>query len=123
MSHRVVQMAIEKRFGGHAILRQAVRKMGPVVTDNGNFLLDWQFDTSRTKSEDNEEIDLINSSTTMDTILPTSTANTANWWSKVERDILAMPGVVEIGLFVRMAEHVYFGMQDGTIEELNQSIN
>ena len=96
MSHRVVQMAIEKRFGGQAILRQAIRKMGPVVTDNGNFLLDWQFESSR----GNKEI------------------HSTEWWSKVEKDILTMPGVVEIGLFVRMAERIYFGMQDGTIQEL-----
>lgn len=45
----VIPMAylpIKKRLeamGGEAVLRMAKAKAGPVVTDNGNFILDWKF--------------------------------------------------------------------------------
>lgn len=65
----------------------AVAKAGPCITDNGNFILDWQF------------------------------ANKDADWSVVNREILLMPGVVETGLFVKMATKAYFGMTDGTVKE------
>ncbi|KAH8870403.1 Ribose-5-phosphate isomerase [Schistosoma japonicum] len=37
MAFKPIQTRIEKLFGGK----------GPVVTDNGNFLLDWKFDTNK----------------------------------------------------------------------------
>ena len=43
---RCVQLEIEKRFGGKAIVRQAKAKAGPLVTDNGNFIIDWHFDSA-----------------------------------------------------------------------------
>ena len=38
---RHVAREVERRFGGVAKLRQDGGKLGPVVTDNGNYLLDW----------------------------------------------------------------------------------
>lgn len=32
-----------KKLGGETVLREAVKKMGPIVTDNGNFILDTKF--------------------------------------------------------------------------------
>jgi len=46
LAYRCVQIEIEKRFGGKAIVRQAKAKAGPLVTDNGNFIIDWHFDTA-----------------------------------------------------------------------------
>lgn len=43
-AYRLVQVSIEKQFGGEAVLRQAQSKAGPTITDNGNFLIDWKFD-------------------------------------------------------------------------------
>lgn len=65
----------------------AVAKAGPCVTDNGNFILDWKFT--------NKDVD----------------------WNVVNREISMIPGVVETGLFVKMATKVYFGMPDGTVSE------
>ncbi|KAF8561437.1 hypothetical protein P879_00781 [Paragonimus westermani] len=87
MALRPVQMWIEKRLGGKAILRPAGTKMGPQLTDNGNFLLDWQFDSA---------VDYD--------------------WAKVEVDLLRMPGVVDTGLFIDMARKVYIGNLDGSIK-------
>ncbi|KAA3679545.1 ribose 5-phosphate isomerase A [Paragonimus westermani] len=87
MALRPVQMWIEKRLGGKAILRPAGTKMGPQLTDNGNFLLDWQFDSA---------VDYD--------------------WTKVELDLLRMPGVVDTGLFIDMARKVYIGNLDGSIK-------
>ena len=44
---RCVQLEIEERFGGKAVLREAKAKAGPLVTDNGNFILDWIFENSQ----------------------------------------------------------------------------
>ncbi|XP_005107137.1 ribose-5-phosphate isomerase isoform X2 [Aplysia californica] len=44
MAYRPVQLKINQLLGGKAELRMASRKAGPVVTDNGNFILDWVFD-------------------------------------------------------------------------------
>jgi len=73
------------QFGGDAQLRLAKMKAGPVVTDNGNFVIDWQF---RDVSPD---------------------------WKKQNVDIKMIPGVVETGLFVGMASVAYFGREDGSV--------
>ncbi|MCK5238304.1 MAG: ribose 5-phosphate isomerase A [Candidatus Thorarchaeota archaeon] len=65
-------------------VREAQRKMGPVVTDNGNFILDLKF--------------------------PEPIRNPA----KVAVDLKMLPGVVETGLFIGMTDEVHIGMGDGT---------
>ena len=64
-------------------VRQAQRKMGPVVTDNGNFILDLKF--------------------------PEPIKNPA----KVAVDLKMLPGVVETGLFIGMTDEVHIGTEDG----------
>ncbi|CAL8297986.1 unnamed protein product [Arctogadus glacialis] len=85
MAYVPVARRIARCFGGEAVLRMAVSKAGPVVTDNGNFILDWKFEGVQN-------------------------------WKEVNRDIKMIPGVVETGLFVGMAERAYFGMEDGTVQ-------
>uniref|UniRef100_A0A8B9IVQ4 ribose-5-phosphate isomerase n=2 Tax=Amazona TaxID=12929 RepID=A0A8B9IVQ4_9PSIT len=84
MAYVPVTRALTKNFGGAAELRMAVSKAGPVVTDNGNFILDWKFDK-------------------------------VHEWGEVNTAIKMIPGVVETGLFIDMAEVVYFGMEDGSV--------
>ncbi|XP_060103854.1 ribose-5-phosphate isomerase isoform X2 [Heteronotia binoei] len=84
MAYRPVVRTLTKRLGGAAELRMAVSKAGPVVTDNGNFLLDWRFDK-------------------------------VHKWDDVNIAIKMIPGVVETGLFINMAERAYFGMEDGSV--------
>lgn len=88
MAYVPIKQKIEKDFGGTVKLRMAVAKAGPCVTDNGNFILDWNFKID-------PKID----------------------WKKVNIQIISIPGVVETGLFVNMAEKAYFGMQDGTVSQ------
>ena len=38
---RFVAKRIEKEFGGSTRLRTGEGKLGPVITDNGNFIVDW----------------------------------------------------------------------------------
>lgn len=64
-------------------VRQAQRKMGPVVTDNGNFILDLKF--------------------------PEPIRDPA----KVAVDLKMIPGVVETGLFIGMTDEVHIGTEDG----------
>nr|CAG4642682.1 EOG090X0ACL [Evadne anonyx] len=43
-AYKAVHQRIEKHLGGKVTLRMSgSSKAGPVVTDNGNFLLDWEF--------------------------------------------------------------------------------
>nr|XP_026269909.1 ribose-5-phosphate isomerase [Urocitellus parryii] len=84
MAYVPVSRAVTRKFGGAIELRMAVNKAGPVVTDNGNFILDWKFDQ-------------------------------VHKWSEVNTAIKMIPGVVDTGLFINMAERVYFGMQDGSV--------
>ncbi|XP_063156459.1 ribose-5-phosphate isomerase isoform X1 [Candoia aspera] len=84
MAYVPITRLLAKKFGGFTELRMAVNKAGPVVTDNGNFLLDWKFDKVHN-------------------------------WNEVNMAIKMIPGVVETGLFINMAERVYFGMEDGSV--------
>lgn len=81
-----IKKHLEQLYKGDVILRMAVNKAGPVVTDNGNFILDWKnFD---------QNLD----------------------WNKVNLDLIQWPGVIETGLFIKMAKKAYFGMQDGSVK-------
>ncbi len=73
-----------KSMGGVAELRMATRKAGPVVTDQGNLVLDVKFESG------------ISDPITL------------------ERDINNLPGVLENGLFVNLADEVLVGeISDG----------
>ena len=66
-------------MGGDAQLRMAVRKAGPVVTDQGNLVLDVRFAGGITEPE------------------------------SLEKAINNLPGVLENGLFVNLADQVLVG--------------
>ena len=72
---------------GVPTMRMGKRKAGPVITDNGNFILDADF--GLIKSPLNLELDLIR-----------------------------IPGVVETGLFVDIADACYIGLEDGSVKEV-----
>ena len=73
-----------KAMGGEAQLRMAVKKAGPVVTDQGNLVLDVKFAGGITD--------------------PVA----------LERDINNLPGVLENGLFVNITDQVLVGeINDG----------
>jgi ribose 5-phosphate isomerase A len=69
-------------LGGEPTLRTAERKDGPVVTDNGNFVLDCAFGTVAEPAE-------------------------------LSAALSALPGVLEHGLFVGLADEVHVGSEDG----------
>ncbi|KAF8192964.1 ribose-5-phosphate isomerase [Pholiota molesta] len=69
-----------------ATLRMAIKKAGPVVSDNGNFIIDAPF--SRAIMEDPFTI---------------------------MAQIKMLTGVVEVGLFCKMAKAAYFGNPDGSV--------
>ncbi|XP_054712343.1 LOW QUALITY PROTEIN: ribose-5-phosphate isomerase-like [Uloborus diversus] len=85
MAYAPIKKRLEE-MGGSAVLRMAKAKAGPVVTDNGNFLLDWKFNFPSTYD-----------------------------WKCIDEKITCFPGVVDTGLFVDMASKVYFGHPDGTV--------
>ena len=67
-AYRLVQVTIERLHGGKAVLRQAKAKAGPCITDNGNFLIDCEFD-------------------------PRLDFN----WKEVNSSLMMIPGVIETG--------------------------
>lgn len=66
------------------ILRMAEKKMGPVVTDNGNFILDLKFSQP-----------ILNP-------------------GELEIQLNMIPGIIENGLFVGMTDEVHVGTDDGS---------
>jgi len=86
MAYVPIQRELKTNFGGQSILRMAKSKAGPVVTDNGNFIIDWIFEKPPQK------------------------------WSVVDTAIKMIPGVVETGLFVNMAHTVIFGQEAGDVK-------
>lgn len=74
-------------LGGKPVLRMAIAKAGPVVTDNGNFVVDY-------------------------ICAPTEPAEVAD----LHRSLKLIPGVIETGLFPGMACQAYFGMEDGSVQ-------
>ena len=86
---------MQAHLGGKAELRMAKAKAGPVVTDNGCFLLDWHFDPDRME-------------------------HYPGGWRAVDDWLKTnIPGLLETGLFVGMAKKAYFGLEDGTVEEVS----
>jgi ribose 5-phosphate isomerase A len=69
-------------LGGEPTLRDAERKDGPVVTDDGNLVLDCEFGRMEAPGE-------------------------------LAASLSGIPGVVEHGLFVDLADAVYVGTSDG----------
>lgn len=85
-AHRSVQVQIA-RMDGRARLREGSGKVGPVVTDNGNFILDADFG----KIED-----------------PV----------KLEHRLKMIPGLIETGLFLGIADVVHVGLRNGKTQSL-----
>ncbi len=74
-----------KSLGGIPELRQGTGKAGPVVTDNGNFILDTNFG-------------LLKDPYTL------------------QQDLIKIPGIIETGIFSKMANTIYIGKLDGSVE-------
>ncbi len=86
-SYRHVQIQIAK-MGGRARLRESAGKVGPVVTDNGNFILDADFGRIDKPKALNQRLKNI-------------------------------PGLIETGLFLSMADLVYVGLSNGEVKLLD----
>jgi ribose 5-phosphate isomerase A len=74
-----------KELGGKPFLRESKGKVGAVVTDNGNYIVDVDFGPIDDAEELNHQLKLI-------------------------------PGVIETGLFIGMADILYLGKPDGIIK-------
>ena len=73
-----------KKLGGKPLLRESKGKVGAVVTDNGNYIVDVDFGPI-----DNAE--------------------------ELNKLLKRIPGVIETGLFIGLADTVYLGKKDGII--------
>jgi ribose 5-phosphate isomerase A len=77
-----------KKLGGKPFLRESKGKVGAVVTDNGNYIIDVDFGAIDNAEALNQQLELI-------------------------------PGVIETGLFIGLADIIYLGKADG-ITRLNK---
>jgi ribose 5-phosphate isomerase A len=71
-----------QEMGGHPVLREGKAKVGPVITDNGNIIIDTNFGPIQKPDE-------------------------------LEHKLKCISGVVETGLFIKMADIVYVGKRSG----------
>jgi ribose 5-phosphate isomerase A len=72
------------QIGGKPKLREGNGKIGPAITDNGNFVLDVDFGIIENPKE-------------------------------LDTKIKSIPGVIETGIFINMADIVYIGTRDGKV--------
>jgi ribose 5-phosphate isomerase A len=77
-----------KKLGGKPFLRKSKGKVGAVVTDNGNYIIDVDFGAIDNAEALNQQLKLV-------------------------------PGVIETGLFIGLADIIYLGKADG-ITRLNK---
>jgi ribose 5-phosphate isomerase A len=77
-----------REIGGQPILREGKGKVGPVITDNGNVIIDTNFGLIQKPSE-------------------------------LEHKLKFIAGVVETGLFIKMANVAYIGKRSG-VEKLTK---
>jgi ribose 5-phosphate isomerase A len=85
LAHVPIMKRLEK-LGGTPVLRMAQAKAGPVVSDNGNFIIDADFGIIKNPLDLNLKL-------------------------------LQIPGVVDSGLFLGMAQAAYIGQKDGTVKK------
>lgn len=85
-AYKSVQVRLTN-MGARARLRESIGKVGPVITDNGNFILDADFGRLENPS-------------------------------RLNRQLKMLPGLVETGLFLKMADRVYVGRGDGSVDVL-----
>jgi ribose 5-phosphate isomerase A len=76
-----------KRLGSEPALRIGKSKDGPVVTDQGFWIIDAHFDGIQNPSVLNDAL-------------------------------LALPGVLDHGLFIGLADEVFIGHEDGNVEQM-----
>ena len=75
-----------EELGGKPVLREGTKKVGPVITDNGNVIIDAYFGLVRKPAE-------------------------------LESKLKLLSGVVETGLFIKMADIAYIG-KHSAVEKL-----
>ncbi|MEM2262733.1 MAG: ribose 5-phosphate isomerase A [Candidatus Bathyarchaeia archaeon] len=75
-------------LGGKPTIREGAGKVGPIITDNGNFIIDANFGPIEKPAE-------------------------------LEKKLKTIPGIVETGLFIEMADIVYLGKHD-SVERLKR---
>jgi len=88
-SRKYIEKILTKQYLFECKLRMAIAKAGPVITDEGHMIFDV----------------IINDK------LLSSTQNLQT----IDRQLHLIPGVVETGLFVNMADFAYFGKNDGSV--------
>lgn len=75
-------------YGVSMIIRDGIRKKGPIITDNGNFIMDIKWAA-------NQKINPV----------------------KLESELNAIPGIIENGFFTQKVPRVFLSRANGIVEE------
>lgn len=92
MACNAVRHQISRKFDVKLVdlvVRIGREKAGPVITDNGNFVVDWKFKRDHSYSMSD--------------------------WKALSDQVKLTPGVVETGIFAGMIKAAYFGQEDGSV--------
>jgi len=92
-----------EKLGANAILREAVRKAGPVITEHGNIILDIRFGTENKETEFHGYTAAIAAPALIDPSL-------------METELNLIPGVVENGFFTGKPPVIFIACSDGTVK-------
>ncbi|PWA29694.1 hypothetical protein CCH79_00007812 [Gambusia affinis] len=117
MAYVPVSRVIAKRFGGEVNLRMAVSKAVKTRVRRRSRAFAAPFTLSVLSGLQGPVV-----TDNSNFILDWKFEHIQNW-SEVNTAIKMIPGVVETGLFVNMAERAYFGMEDGSVKVRKAPIN
>ncbi len=81
-----------EEMGGRPVLRESNQKVGPVITDNGNFIIDADFGVIHKPK-------------------------------KLQKNLKSLPGMLETGLFLDIADLVYIGESSGVKKLRREDLN
>lgn len=95
MAYQPVKQYLSQTFGcnpADVLIRIGKQKAGPVITDNGNLILDWKYPFEQAREYSSEQ------------------------WIELSNKIKLVPGVVETGIFGNMIKKAYFGQSNGEVD-------
>ena len=93
MACNMVRHQISRKFDvplSDLVVRECKEKAGPVITDNGNIVMDWLYKFNEAKGN---HVD----------------------WEDMSDKLKLIPGIIETGIFANKINAAYFGLEDGTV--------
>ncbi|KJH51365.1 ribose 5-phosphate isomerase A [Dictyocaulus viviparus] len=113
-----VLRSLPRTEGGTAQLRMSVKKCGPVMTDNNNYIIDWTFEKNKTLNWQEIQMRLANTPGEFCSNDNSSQTVLIIFYMCHCYALTSVTGIVETGLFIGVIDKVYFAYPDGVVKEL-----